>query len=543
MCYFVLERGDTLINILNTSKKTVAILENYWDDEVTEQTNGAYTLKFSVLLDDDKSQYIQVGNFAEVENQYFNIVHHRRTRSEDGSVIIAVECEQVSYDLLFTLFEGGFIHTGSPSYLLSLALAGTGFGVGSVVPTGLISVDLKEGVNARAVLMEIARLSSAEFKFDKYTVSLLNRRGQDRGVQFALGKNLKGIVKDVNGQSGEVLTAYEVDIVELNTLPEFEGLEYFELGDTVQIVDEELGINEEQRIIQYSYSPKRRINSKVVIANSIDGIQDTIYRIQTTTVGKDKWMYGVKIGPEEGIVQERYDKRARSIWNADVFKMQKGNGSGSYTDALYFNPVNGEYEFSGIVRAAQFIGGNIQIGSNFSVDNTGHMKAVGAEFSGTISASIITGGQINGTTITGSQIQTSASGTYPRAEMSNTNKMFKVEASSSNYIEVRGAGDPITHPDLKFSSGSATASISLPSSSTGLLLDGSVLTAEFASIYFRGFNAVNVIDWSRFRNEQTGVSLETELNNLATNMTFDTVTRNLKLWGRNGDLLAQVNIP
>lgn len=393
-----------MITILNSEYKPVAVLDDYFDDEVTEAINGAYTLRFSVYLDDDKSPYIQIGNYAEVEWQYFNIVHTRRTRSDNGTVVIAVECEQVGYDLLSTVFEGGFTHTGMPSALLSMALQGTGFTVGTVQPGGIISVDLKENIDARAVVRTIAEQCGGEVKYDKYSVSILSRRGQERGVQFRLGKNLKGIVKDVNSQSGEVVTSYEVDVVELRTLPEFGDLEAFELGDTVQIIDEELGINEAQRIIQYTYSPKRRINSKVVISNHINGIQDTIYRIQTTTVGKDKWMYGVKIGPSEGIVQERYDKRARSVWNADEFRMQKGNGSGSYTDALYFNPANGEYEFSGIVRAAQFIGGSIQIGSNFSVDSTGHMKAVGAEFSGDITASVMSGGQVNGAFITGGTV-------------------------------------------------------------------------------------------------------------------------------------------
>lgn len=404
-----------MITILNQSHHPLAILEDYLDDEISEQVNGSYTLKFTVVLEEEKSQYIQVGNIAEVEGQYFNIVKHRRTRSENNNVAIAVECEQVSYDLLFHLFEGGFIHSGTPQQLLTLALDGTRFAVGSVQPTGYISLELKEGVNARGVLMEIAAQSGCELFFDQYVVSLLNKRGQDRGVQFRLGKNLRGIIKDVNGQSGEIQTAYEIDVVELNTLPEFEGLEYFELGDSVQIIDEELGINEQQRIIEYSYSPKRRINSKVKIANYIEGIQDTIYRIQTTTVGKDKWMYGVKIGPDEGIVIERYDKMARSIWNADEFRMQKGNGNGSYTDSLYFDPINQEYEFTGVVRAGQFIGGSIKIGNDFSVDETGHMKAVGAEFSGDISASTINGGDIygsfiQGADILGSTIRTAASG-------------------------------------------------------------------------------------------------------------------------------------
>lgn len=389
-----------MITILNASKQPVAVLEDYFDDEITEAVNGAYTLKFSVYLDDDKSPYVATGNLAEVEGQWFNIVHHRRTRSDTGAVVIAVECEQVSYDLLFTMFEGGFMHTGSPFALMIAALQGTGFSVGTVEPGGLISVDLKEGVNARAVIMEIAAQCGGELHFDRFSVSLLNRRGQDRGVQFRLGKNLRGIVKDVNAQSGEVLTAYEVDVVELRTLPEFGDLEEFELGDTVQIVDEELGINEEQRIIQYTYSPRRRINSKVVIANYVRGIQDTIYRIQTTTVGKDKWMYGVKIGPSEGIVQERYDKRARSVWNADEFRMQKGDGSGSYTDALYFDPTAGEYTFTGKIVAAA-----IEAGTISGTDINGAV-ITGGEIYGTY----INGAEIEGGTITGALIRTDVSG-------------------------------------------------------------------------------------------------------------------------------------
>lgn len=399
-----------MITILNEQHKPLAVLDHYFDDEITEQTNGLYTLKFSVYLDDLKSPYINVGNFAEVEGQFFNIVHHRRTRADSGAVIISAECEQVAYDLIYHTYDQ-FIHTGTPATLLQYALAGTGFTLDIMELTELVSVEFKEEATVRAIIIAIATAAGGELKFDKYKISLLHRRGREHSVQFRFGKNLLGIVKDVDAKTGTTVTSYEVNVVELRSLPEFAMLDAFELGDTVDIIDEELGINEQQRIIQYTYSPRMRINSKVVISSAILGIQDTIYRLQKTSVAKDKWMYGVKIGPEEGIVQERYDKRAKSIWNADVFKMQKGDGSGSYTDALYFNPANGEYEFSGIVRAAQFIGGSIQIGSNFSVDQTGHMKAVGAEFSGDITASVISGGQINGThingvTVTGSTVST-----------------------------------------------------------------------------------------------------------------------------------------
>lgn len=58
-------------------------------------------------------------------------------------------------------------------------------------------------------------------------------------------------------------------------------------------------------------------------------------------------------------------------------------------------------KFTGTIEGGSFIGGSIQIGSSFNVNNAGHMKAVGAEFSGDISASVISGGQITGTSISG----------------------------------------------------------------------------------------------------------------------------------------------
>ncbi|MGV7643044.1 hypothetical protein PJN11_28960, partial [Mycobacterium kansasii] len=100
---------------------------------------------------------------------------------------IAVECEQVSYDLLFHLFEGGFVHSGTPWQLMTLALEGTGFTFQVEQFISYVSVDLKEGVNARGVLMEIAAQTGGELHFNKYNVRLQSRRGQDRGVQFRLG--------------------------------------------------------------------------------------------------------------------------------------------------------------------------------------------------------------------------------------------------------------------------------------------------------------------------------------------------------------------
>ena len=412
-------RGENVITVLDENQDAMAIIDKYVDDEIREAINGEYTLKFTCVMEEGKSQYIAVGNYCEADGQLFNIVRHTRTRSPLGAAMITVHAEQVSYELISIVYDH-FVHAGTPAALLAMVLDDTGFTLGDVEPTGTISVDVKQETTAKALLLEIARLTGGELEYDGYTVHLRTRRGMERGVEFRLGKNLRGLTKDVSALSGEVVTAYQVDIVELRELPGFGELEVFELGDRVFVVDEELGIDEEQRIVQYVYSPKRRINSSVTIAAAIPGIQDQYYRLQQTAVPKDKYQYGTRIGPDVGFESVRWDNKARSVFNADIFAMQKRNGGGGWTNAVYFNAIEEEYEFVGILRASKFIGGEIQIGSAFSVNSSGHMVAVGGEFSGEISASIINGGvingaiinggQINGTTITGGELRSAASG-------------------------------------------------------------------------------------------------------------------------------------
>ncbi|MFR9710734.1 hypothetical protein ACL02P_15300 [Paenibacillus sp. MB22_1] len=153
----------------------------------------------------------------------------------------------------------------------------------------------------------------------------------------------------------------------------------------------------------------------------------------------------------------------------------------------------------------------------------------------------ITAGLIEAVQIFGSYIATSM-GSYPRAEMSNTENMFRAASSPSNRIEMRALGYPNAVSDLHFINGSDEASMGL-SPSAGLYSSGRRLTCEFTDIYLRGYSGVRVPSWSALRAEDTGENLQNALDGLAINMTFDPTTRNLKLWSRNGSLLAQVNIP
>lgn len=557
-----------MITILNPALQPLAVIERYDNDSISEKINGEYTFTFSTLIDEDgKSEYLVDGNLVEVEDQLFNIAHHRRTRGTNGATLVGVDCEQVSYDLLLTDWADGFVHAGTPQQLLEMVLVGTGFTIGTVELAEYISVDLaEENISARAILMEIAAQSGGEFLFDRYTISLLARRGQPRGVRFSLGKNLRGIIKDVDTRSGERITGYEIDVLELNSLPEFQGLEGFELGDTVGIEDSELGIDEQQRIIGYTYSPRRRINSKVVISNQLPGITDAVVSLRKTTVVKDKIYNGTRIGPEVGFEAVRSDKMARAVMNAtEGIKLQKGNGSGSaWTDVMYLD-TDGNAWISGRVVSSSFEGGNIMIGSGdnafrasdwgiwlgdeafadapFSVNVAGKMKAVDGEFQGKITSS-----EINGGVITGALIRTNIFGVFPRAEMSDSDNTFMVAASATNRVEMTSTGYPVAGVGFSFTNGSLVSRIT---GNNGLYFYGDPsITLEAMNLYLRGYNGAYVSRWSDFRNEETGVSLQTELNSLvslimaaAINMSFDPGTRNLKLFNMSGAQIAIVNIP
>ncbi|WMT42854.1 hypothetical protein RE628_11520 [Paenibacillus sp. D2_2] len=142
-----------------------------------------------------------------------------------------------------------------------------------------------------------------------------------------------------------------------------------------------------------------------------------VNKLDKTAVKEGKKYYGATITRTEGLIIEREDHLSKAVFNSDELTFYANNEK-----ALWFDLPNRKFKFSGTlegvdgkftgtIEGGSFIGGSIQIGSAFSVNNAGHMKAVGAEFSGTISAAIITGGQISGTsiygvTVTGSTIST-----------------------------------------------------------------------------------------------------------------------------------------
>ncbi len=383
-------------------------LQAYIDEiepNITEEVNGEFTFDFTAIIDQEKSQYINYNSLFEVEGQLFQVALLAKERDQDG-LYIYVNGEQVSYQLIDDELES-FSSNGTPSEIMSDLFAGTSFTVGEVDFTDPLTVSIKERTNKRQVLMNLAAAVGGELSFDQYEISLLSRRGSENGIHFRVGKNLMGVKKSVDGREkdaqGNPKSSYEIDLIELSGLEEYEDvkdLEVIRLGDTVRVKDDDLGIDVQTRLLKYSYNPKQKINSSVELSNVTKNLSDDLVVLQQKSVMKDEVYNGVKVGPEVGFQATRSDDKVRTTVNAtEGFEIAKGDGNGSYAPVISFD-TEGNARFKGLVEASDFVGGTIDIGSGtFTVDNQGNMVATSGSFEGDIDASNISGSSFVGGSI------------------------------------------------------------------------------------------------------------------------------------------------
>jgi hypothetical protein len=406
------------MKILNSDLELQAYIKPI-NASIQEEINRAFTLSFNAVLD-EKSEYINQNNIVEIEDNYFNIAYFKKNRN--NSLTIEADCEHVSYSLNDSEYDKEFFtENGTPEYILGKILQGTKHTVGTVEFTDVTTFSIQEPMSRRAILILFTEFLGGELLFNKYEISIVQQRGRDEGLQFRVGKNIRGISKEVDNRkkiNGLPKIAYAVDVVELSTLEEYGDLEKVQLGDIVTVIDPDLDINVEQRIVSYSYNPILKMNSNVEIANFIDNLSDTILKIQRNTIVKESLYNGIRIGPENGFEAIRSDKKARTIMNAtEGIKIQQGDGAGAYTDVIFLD-IDGNAVFQGKIQASSFVGGTINIGNGsftvdengnivvtkgsinlgngvFTVDNAGNMVAESGEFIGSITGSSFVGGSIN----------------------------------------------------------------------------------------------------------------------------------------------------
>lgn len=376
-----------MIKILNNSKELLAIIKDSYNPWRFEEINGGNTLSFNAVLTEKVSNYVNENNIVELEDDYFDIAYYSKDMNEDGTATMSVECEHVSYRLNDPLFNMDyFTETGTPNYILGRILADTGFKVGTVEFAGNITYSAQEKKSRRRLLMEFIALLGGEVDFDKFTISILQRKGSTDLQIFTRGKNIKVINKIYNGREDTPIVAYTCTPIILSN-------KNIGLGDDVLLIQPELGIQDNLRVVRHSYNPYDNMLAEIEIANYINGLEDQLYRIETSTVAKEKIYNGCRIGPDEGFVAERSDLKAKTIMNAtEGISIYSDVGQG--LERNFFVDLDGRIQAKGldISGDATFKGAitasTIDIGNGtFTVDIDGNMVAMSGTFGGTISTS------------------------------------------------------------------------------------------------------------------------------------------------------------
>ena len=173
--------------------------------EVKEERNGEYELTLEYPMDgvhfseiENRSIIWAKPNYAD-DPQAFRV--YQITSPIDG--VIEVNAAHISYDLSgvpvapFTATSCSAACAG----LMSHAMISTPFSIGTTVPT-IADFKTEYPTSARSLFggMEGSLLDiyGGEWAYDNYTCTLMNARGQNRGVVIRYGKNLLDLRQEAN---------------------------------------------------------------------------------------------------------------------------------------------------------------------------------------------------------------------------------------------------------------------------------------------------------------------------------------------------------
>jgi len=397
--------------IVDSNLNTLAVLNNMISNSLKRRVNGLFTFDFSCYEENLKTEYIQTSNMIDVDGYLFDINYIDIGHTD--AIEYDVRTEHVTYRLISEKINN-YAKTGTPAEILADILAGTEFSVGTVESTSSIVFAVNRNANKLNIIYSLANTLGLELEYNGFEISMLNSIGQDNGYRVEIRKNLKEIHKIQDKRGVDNLT-YKFNVINIFASEElksnFSDLEKVDIGDTIHLKDSTLGIDTTQSVYEIEKDIIKDVNINIVTGNNFDNITDDMAFLQETAIKQTDIIYGVKINNAVGIGIERTDLKARSIFNADEFRMQVGDGTGNYVDAIYFDAINGKYVFVGELNATDFVGGTIDIGNGtFTVDNNGNMIANNATIIGVINGSTINGGTVNGSTIIGGIFKTNSTG-------------------------------------------------------------------------------------------------------------------------------------
>ncbi len=335
-----------MIKICNTNLDRLGVIKNVISSNRLEEINGENTLDFTAVLDSKLNNLIDENSVFELDNDYFDTAFLKKIANEDNIYTIEVEAEHVSYRLNNPDYNVDyFTETGTPTYILGKILEGTDFTVGTVEFTTEVTYSAQEAKSRRQLLMDFVAYLGGELQTNKFVISIVRHLGSTSPKLVIKDKNVKVVSKTVNKR---VLDRSGNPTVSYRCTPIYLPGDAYSLGDDIVLRQKDLAINEELRVTSISRDVYDIKNVTFQFANYTNGLEDSLYRIATTTVSKDKFYNGCRIGPEFGFEAIRNDKKARAYFRSDGLAIQAGDGSGdNWQNKIHINH-EGELIISGV---------------------------------------------------------------------------------------------------------------------------------------------------------------------------------------------------
>lgn len=367
------------------SKNKGHILDHVVTATEFERINGEKTIQLTSILTQENTMLFRPDNIIEGDDLY-DISVYRKAQSEEGELIAEVEGEHISYRLNDpSYYMESYIKMDTPEVILTELLQGTDFTVGTVEFTDVITYSQQEKLSRRLLVMDLVSYLGGEIVFDRFKISIVQRRGSSITKSLTDGRNVE-IVEEYydkydTDEHGNPRVSYICQLIEPINI---------NLGDSVSLKYETLAIDIELRVVSISKDPTNCGYTEFEIGNFVSGLEDEARIIETTTLKKGKKYYGARISPENGFESTRGDLKARTIMNADQIVMQKGDGQGNWTNVLYFDAEQGEFVFLGKVDFTGLVtfndlktAGKTEInGDNIKTGKIKAIDVVGSKFYG-----------------------------------------------------------------------------------------------------------------------------------------------------------------
>ena len=156
-------------------------------------------------------------------------------------------------------------------------LTGTGFNFIGTDVTSTASIDVQEEIDIKSLLYMVATIWGGEISYFQNDIELKQQLGQNRGADFRFGKNIQNIKRLIDRVKNTI--SYEVEIVQGTELQE---LGYFQLGDTIKVVDDLLGIEIDTRIIELEKDLVTGLNSSVILGQPINDLSNSFNNVFQT---------------------------------------------------------------------------------------------------------------------------------------------------------------------------------------------------------------------------------------------------------------------